>query len=274
MNIHVYRMDCITNLHVGSGDVNYNIVDNEVERDVATEMPTINSSGVKGAIREQCVNSGKYERAEVIKIFGQDNKKRKDKDGKEIKPEKTVIPGSYKFLSADFIARPLRVTSDGMSSIPVTTPDALKNFAKLLMALGCDKYNCLKEIELGTDGFAATEEGICIEGERAAMLKLSDEQKQSIGSLLGDTYALTNSLKEYDLPVIARNFLEDGISQNLWYEEVVPHGSVFATVIITPEADCALDELFKECVQFGANASIGYGIMKLTKLYPEGGSEE
>lgn len=28
----LFQVDCITNLHVGSGDVNYNIIDNEIEK--------------------------------------------------------------------------------------------------------------------------------------------------------------------------------------------------------------------------------------------------
>ena len=45
-------LECITNMHVGNGDVNYNIIDNEVERDPVNHYPTIHSSGVKGALRE------------------------------------------------------------------------------------------------------------------------------------------------------------------------------------------------------------------------------
>ena len=33
MNAMILRLECLTNLHVGNGDVNYNIIDNEVERD-------------------------------------------------------------------------------------------------------------------------------------------------------------------------------------------------------------------------------------------------
>ena len=32
-----YKIDCLTNLHVGSGEVNYNIIDNEVEKDAVTD---------------------------------------------------------------------------------------------------------------------------------------------------------------------------------------------------------------------------------------------
>lgn len=51
MKAKIFVIECLTNLHVGNGDVNFNIIDNEVERDVVTGFPTINSSGVKGALR-------------------------------------------------------------------------------------------------------------------------------------------------------------------------------------------------------------------------------
>ena len=48
----IVNLECMTNMHVGNGDVNYNIIDNEVEKDPVTGYPTINASGVKGALRE------------------------------------------------------------------------------------------------------------------------------------------------------------------------------------------------------------------------------
>ena len=51
MKAKIFVIECLTNLHVGNGDVNFNIIDNEVERDDVTGLPTINSSGFKGALR-------------------------------------------------------------------------------------------------------------------------------------------------------------------------------------------------------------------------------
>ena len=39
----IVNLECITNMHVGNGDVNYNIIDNEVEKDPITGYPTINA---------------------------------------------------------------------------------------------------------------------------------------------------------------------------------------------------------------------------------------
>ena len=52
MNAIVYKITCVTNLHVGSGEANFDVIDNTVEKDPVTELPTINSSGVKGALRQ------------------------------------------------------------------------------------------------------------------------------------------------------------------------------------------------------------------------------
>ena len=71
------------------------------------------------------------------------------------------------------------------------------------------------------------------------------------------------------LPVIARNKLEDGKSENLWYEEVVPAESrfVFFVSYDNEEIFKEFDEIIqKELIQIGANGSIGYGFCKITKV--------
>jgi len=62
-----YKIECLTNLHVGSGDVNYNIIDNEVEKDPVTGYPIIHASGVKGALRDDMKNRGEQF---LNKVFG------------------------------------------------------------------------------------------------------------------------------------------------------------------------------------------------------------
>jgi len=52
MKIELYTIKCLTNLHVGSGDINFNVIDNQVQRDSVTNLPNINSSSLKGAFRE------------------------------------------------------------------------------------------------------------------------------------------------------------------------------------------------------------------------------
>lgn len=54
MSAKLYRLTCLTNLHMGSGEANYEVIDLEVERDPVLGEPTMNASGVKGALRDFC----------------------------------------------------------------------------------------------------------------------------------------------------------------------------------------------------------------------------
>jgi CRISPR-associated protein Cmr4 len=47
MTAKAYLIQCITNLHVGSGDATYGIVDKLVQRDAVYSYPTIHSSSLE-----------------------------------------------------------------------------------------------------------------------------------------------------------------------------------------------------------------------------------
>ncbi len=61
-----------------------------------------------------------------------------------------------------------------------------------------------------------------------------------------------------NLPIIARNILENGESKNLWYEQVLPAETVLYA-IIQENGDKLAKALDGQIVQIGANATIGYG---------------
>ena len=67
------------------------------------------------------------------------------------------------------------------------------------------------------------------------------------------------------LPIIARNKLDNGTSENLWYEQVIPAETVFCAMIddYDGKLTACLDGQY---VQIGANATIGYGLCKFTKV--------
>ena len=224
-------------------------------KDLLQKLLILRSPGI-GAVKykkllEECMKP-------VINIFGQ-------KSGSS-----DIIPGSYKFLDANIICRPLRVYgSPSMASIPVFSLASVNDFIKKVSAFGITKYGSdeLKESKFDFKGceFITTESNIFIEGEKTAVF--SDSNKNVLGKfkdVLGEHYAVVNNFDHYPLPVLARNYLEDGKSKNLWYEEVVPHGSVFYTIIITPDETNALD--MEEIKQIGGHASIGCGFTKFTKL--------
>ena len=230
----IVRLKCITNLHVGNGDVNYSIVDNEVERDPVTNYPVINSSGVKGALRE-------YFKAVapelVASVFGSDE-------------AKNTTQGKLKFLTAEMLAVAARASRGESAYCLVSTETAVSRFSQM------------KEEFLGDS----------VAYERGPANSVEIEGFSPAGKLntpFGDIYLLSEEdFRHISLPVMARNCLEDGRSTNLWYEEVVPHESLFFFPVLANDQDKDCLKAFAEkisgrVVQFGGNATIGYGLCKV-----------
>ena len=245
------KLQCITNLHVGNGDVNYNIIDNEVERDPVTNLPTINSSGIKGALRQYFTNE--EENYPVSEWFGNEDK---DKEGNALPKSE----GKLKFLPAEFIAQPLRASKGSRAFYMATTGSAISRYEKIkeifLNLRPADKDFPEKNSSQIDENDKVELEGIRVEktaiiaGEKVYRLKDKD-------------------FKNISLPVMARNKLENGISKNLWYEEVVPHESIFVFPVVAHDCDVELLKDFKKAIegkmiQFGGNASIGEGLCLVT----------
>ena len=266
---HLYKIECLTNLHVGSGDVNYNIIDNEVEKDAVTGYPIIHSSGIKGALREHASkNQFKGNESAEVAIFGQ-------KSGKG-----DVAPGTYKFFDANIISRPMRVINGEIASIPVIAIDAINDFLHKITALGCNIYDIEKidTPDFKGNRFLSNVSGINVEGESTGDVpqKIA-QQLANLKDIIGEKYAIAARINDYDLPVVARNQLDNGESKNLWYEEVVPHGSVFYTLIITPEKDTLAEKDtldLSDIIQIGGHATIGYGFTRFTELKKDGVIDE
>jgi len=267
---HVYKIECITNLHVGSGDVNYNIIDNEVERDPVTGYPVVHASGLKGALRKHF--SKKLDREVIESIFGQ------EPEGKTSEADSTgsnskVIPGSYKFTDANLLARPMRVSGQ-IASIMVVSERSVNDFIRMMNLFGIDQFGCelIEPLEFPENiNFLTDVVGInSIEDEEFAPLSKQSKQAADVinrlSGIIGTKYAVVKDFNDYDLPVAARNKLDDGESKHLWYEEIVPHDSIFYTLIMTP-GDSQM-ELNSEIIQIGGHASIGCGFTKFSKLCP------
>ncbi len=265
MKVYLYKMECLTNMHVGSGDVNYNIIDNEVERDPVTGLPTINSSGVKGALR----NHFKLSDAENIEqFFGSEHydgengnttkqdKSKEDKSKQDKSKQDKSKPGNCKFLNANLLLRPMRVSKGNRPYVLVTTKEILEQFKEHTSNFGITN----SFFELNEDKLIIEKKEM-VEGYNVRFL-------QGVNSSFIDSQIAVMEHKDYksvDLPVIARNHLENGISQNLWYEEIVPHKSVFYFTVLATDG-IINDYIDGEMIQFGGNASIGYGLTKITKI--------
>lgn len=284
MTAYFYRIKCVTNLHVGSGEENYSVVDNEVERDPVTEVPTIFSSGIKGALREHFERSWGETDKRVEKIFGSSPKvSRVSNDSKEKAPQ--TVPGSFKFLNALLAARPVRVSRGSASYVMAASADQLNDILALAQAIGVDAVGGISTAEriehnAENEKFYYSGNGIKqVEGYNVE--NLPDDAAAKASCLIDGSapiaLASAETLKKIALPIVAHNYLESGISKNLWYEEFVPYNSVFCMAIIVPSdmADRFVEfnnELCSGCIQIGANASLGYGLCRF-ELISENGTE-
>ena len=100
-------------------------------------------------------------------------------------------------------------------------------------------------------------------------IEVKEEQlKEHFSFVKVEDKDFTDLCSDDNLPIIARNVLENGESKNLWYEQVVPAEAVFYTLIDDKQDGTLFDELAKSdaIVQIGANATIGYGYCKFTNL--------
>ncbi len=263
MNYTFYRLDCLTNLHMGGSDANYDVIDLQVERDPVLGEPTMNASGVKGALRDHCeIIKGCHDKAnwdrndDIKEIFG-------TRDG-------GTQQGSYAFFGADLLARPVRASGCDTAWILATTPDLIASFVKKLESLDIKmpKIN----IPTGIEGDAVKVSCDCakVEGYNAEKVPVDAGMEWLLGT---DRYAVMSSdmLRSIALPVVAHNVLENGQSRNLWYEEYVPHKSVFGLIVGRPNEDDKFAEILEKSpvVQFGAEASTGCGYVKMTQVIPE-----
>lgn len=250
MNANLFKIECLTNLHVGSGDINYNIIDNEVEKDISG-YPVIHASGVKGAFKDAFCK-----RADADKIFGKIGE-----DGKG-------TSGEYKFFDARFLSRPLRVGGNSkIAFVPVTTVAAVNDLLRTSSAFGCNSFGIeeLPDLNFGKNEFLVSNQDITnIEGSDK-IKKIDSPICSSLEEILGDTFAIARDINDYPLPVIARNCLEAD-KRNLWYEEYVPHHSCFWLIVLTPDKfELELDSR----IQFGGNASVGCGYTKISEFKTE-----
>lgn len=217
----VWLIEALTNLHVGNESiVNFSVIDKAIQRDAATQLPCINSSSLKGAIKEFL--SSRMEQEDVIKIFGSIKKDKKAE----------IRKGSAMFFDANLLALPEPSTKGGKLYNMVTCEEVLNAFFEKAKALGAG-----------------------LDKNKGPWQSFTKRKTSDFENLCSDD----------SLPIIARNCLENGESVNLWYEQVLPSKSLLGVVIQT-ENETDLDALNGKVVQIGANATIGYGYCKFTKL--------
>lgn len=225
MKTHVFLITAKTNLHVGNeSGGEFSVIDKSIQRDPLTKLPCINSSSLKGAIKEFCVHDG-MDGALVKSLFGSEV----DKNGKA---KEDTQKGEAVFFDAKLLYLPQQ--DDNTLFHYATCQDAIDLMNERVSLFG-EKfdYQIPKEI-----------------GNKQTKLLLSAE----FYSVCGDD----------SLPIIARNVLENGESKNLWYEQVLPAETILYTIIQEKNDDLAnaLDGKIVQ-IGAGATIGYGYCQFKL-----------
>jgi CRISPR-associated protein Cmr4 len=264
----IFLIENHTNMHVGSGDANFGTVDKLIQRDAVTGYPTVHASSLKGALKEYC--EARHDATEaptfIKQTFG-------DKDQ----------AGNIRFTDAWLLGVPMR--SDTNPYYLCTSPSAIEHFLQIAEVMGVELTHA-KGLQAAA---AYTKKSIAVAEGRPKIEELQAGADDTVDftaleHYLGAPVALVpnEQFKELlkDLPVIARNQLENGESKNLWYEEVLPRKSRLFTVVSAPthlnENDAAslrnhFERLFgylgdEVPMQIGANASVGYGLCTMTEV--------
>lgn len=281
MQASLFTITAQTNLHVGSGDANYGIIDKLVQRDPLTDLPVIHASSLKGAILQHIDAQSGVTDEYIDEVFGR-QAERRWKNKRTVEGGQT---GDFIFLQAQLLSLPVR--SNQRAYFRATGSGVLAELRQHLIDV---------QLLKPTDALAATLEQVASESAGKAVVleqafagkhhleDLKDEPfaftaatgagLDRLKALLGDAAVVLPDAKlrhltdNHHLPVIARNYLENGQSANLWYEQVLPRQTRFACTLLrpaTPRLAADFDSRLtgNGLVQVGANATVGYGYCKI-----------
>ena len=303
----LYLLRTLSSLHVGKGETGYGIVDKQVQRDPITSLPNIHASGLKGAFRELFRHHLREKQSGpdpdqhplIRHIFGNAVHSTKEPDAEG---SVNFSAGSHHFHEGRLLSLPAR--SDKAPWFSVTSPSVLNEFLSQVDLLGVqlddkvrEAFQALASIKV-TDPliFDSKWEGAIMEEfgweAKNGAQRLEAKSLALLNPYLGDRIALVadDALKALAsrLPVIARNHLENGISKNLWYEEVVPRETRFYFFLRRPKASPGdtiapkmlegykdvtlsfqsfIETCAKSSVQIGGNATVGYGLCHIQPLH-------
>ena len=267
MKAYLYKIKAITNLQVCSGEENFGVVDNLIQRDAATGFPAINASSLKGALREFFEQSKSLSENDIDKLFGS-------------KPDEKNNPnaGALRFLDAHLLAMPVRTSRVPylMATCPMLVRDYIQKCELLNLPITFNKTKIDTILNSAQQSqpfvFCDKYKGIYIEDldkktlfneTLVGLKKIIDIDTQDFVLFHDDDF---KKLCDNDhLPIIARNCL-DG-KGNLWYEQVLPRlTKMYFFVIANDNLLNFTNALSSQLVQIGANASVGYGFCQITQV--------
>ncbi|MCF8245538.1 MAG: type III-B CRISPR module RAMP protein Cmr4 [Saprospiraceae bacterium] len=267
-----------TNLHPGAGSESYGVIDNLVQRDPATRLPTIHSTSLKGALREYFEDGLLAKNQKLVDfVFGADTKR----------GATDPSAGNYRFFAADLVSIPVRC--DKKMFVNLTCPRIAKQILDMDAAIGSGISAAKKAALEKVRGFefpanakachfdASINGSIILEendtaATKATLANLGDAQAIFGADLVVAKDEVFRDLtSDLHLPVVARNQLNNGISENLWYEQLLPRETRFWFPVLYKDENGIshanfVSDLKANPVQVGANASVGYGFCSIDKF--------
>jgi len=266
-----YLLRALSNMHPGAGDADFGIIDKHVQRDALTGLPTIHASSIKGSLR-QLFETSPAAGITVTDVFGSSSRGDDDVGINDLRQ------GDHIFYQAKLLGLPVR--SNHQLYYLATTPPLLADFLADLQLMG-GEFN----------GTAALQKIIDLDrnlkpgeprylGPDAGEIQLEDLVAKNAGpheddltALFGERIAILH-VDDFDrlaeeLPTVARNSLNNGISVNLWYEEIVPRETRFYCPVTSLNNDQSLDAAVTHInglVQIGGNATVGMGLTQWTPI--------
>lgn len=283
----MFMVETLTNMHVGSGETHFGVVDNLIQRHPVTRIPIIHSSGIKGALRDH------FEDDTTIKpylpeLFGKDiNLENPDDSG-----NLDYGPGHLIFFEAQMLTLPLRATENifyNCTSVPVIL-DYLDQLDIFFNATEKTKElrTWLGNLDFGDKDFIYFDGTEHLEIEDYSNgIKVNTQTnliKQTLKTLcnidLTRLAVFNKDIFSYictdSIPVIARNKIkDDGTSGNLFYEEALPRKTSIYFILgydkflKGKKSEKAFVDQINDnnaIYQFGANYSVGYGFSKLSQI--------
>ena len=287
----LYKITAVSNLHVGNGEANFSVLDKQVQRDAVSNYPQINASSLKGALREYMTfvkfknTEGKDSFRPLIEtIFGSDpTNSSKQKQG------------YMHFHDAKLLYLPVRTNK--VPYMRATSKEVLMSYIEYCETFGLAVDFTKEDVRTWSVGHNRANETIIAEEweyEHSACLEKVEKLLGGDDVILMEDEHFRELAKE--LPFVARNYLENGKSENLWYEEIVPRESQFYFAVEQPndntlaykltqegldtntlkqtKKDKVVPEYFGEFntalnqaeLFIGANTTVGYGKCKIMQL--------
>jgi CRISPR-associated protein Cmr4 len=282
-------------MHAGKGTADQGVIDNLVQKDHTEELPCVYASSLKGAFREyfeeyvysktrNFTGEERLTQSKIDEIFGWSSNRleteKKTLQNGDAQMEESPKKGNYVFHDALLLSIPVR--SNKQSFFQATSPMAIKRIVETLNTFGLSYkeldqfYASIKDITENKTyvyGLPSITNDLQIEFFSGFDAKENNPLKNVFGDYLvvvhDETFKLLN--EDYNLPIVARNQLENGESQNLFYEQIIPRQSKFFFVTNSLKDSVDFEHFLSKHVkdmpvQIGANASIGYGFCHVLPL--------